>query len=105
MPAPDSAANSAPRFAGAWPEFFRDIGWPTVSRLTSRWVTVRGCRLHSRSSSRQAVAGDSGEAVPFLMLHGLVISSLYMIPLAEVIAGAGHEVHALDLPGFGRSEG
>jgi len=39
-----------------------------------------------------------------VLLHGLVISSLYMIPLAECIAKT-HEVHALDLPGFGRSEG
>jgi pimeloyl-ACP methyl ester carboxylesterase len=34
-----------------------------------------------------------------------VISSLYMIPLAEEIAATGAEVHAIDLPGFGRSDG
>jgi len=37
-----------------------------------------------------------------VLIHGLVISSLYFIPLAELLAD-GNEVHALDLPGFGRS--
>lgn len=53
--------------------------------------------MHSRSSGR------AEGAVPFVLIHGLVISSLYMIPLAECLA-VEHEVHALDLPGFGRSE-
>src|SRR5436305_2812611 len=105
MPAPESAANSSPRFASPWPELFRDLGWPTASPLASRWVTVRGCRLHSRSSCGETLADESREVVPFVILHGLVISSLYMIPLAEAIAGAGYKVHAIDLPGFGRSEG
>jgi 2-hydroxy-6-oxonona-2,4-dienedioate hydrolase len=39
-----------------------------------------------------------------VLVHGLVISSLYMIPLAECLAGQ-NTVYALDLPGFGRSEG
>src|SRR3954463_12831597 len=82
------------------PELFRDLGWPASSRLESRWVTVRGCRMHSRSCEDAAADG-----VPFLLLHGLVISSLYFVPLAEEIAAAGEEVHALDLPGFGRSDG
>ncbi|MFN2475186.1 MAG: alpha/beta fold hydrolase [Chthoniobacterales bacterium] len=43
-------------------------------------------------------------SIPFVLIHGLVISSLYMIPLAERMAEE-HEVHALDLPGFGQSEG
>lgn len=42
--------------------------------------------------------------MPFVLVHGLVISSLYMIPLAECLA-LRHAVHALDLPGFGRSQG
>ncbi|MEP6955649.1 MAG: alpha/beta hydrolase [Chthoniobacterales bacterium] len=90
------------------PELFRDLGLPAVSRLESEWATVRGCRLHSRSCAATQGTGaapSDGDGVPFLLLHGLVISSLYFIPLGEVIAAAGHEVHALDLPGFGRSEG
>ncbi len=80
------------------PELFRDLGLPVVSRLESRWTSVNGRILHSRSSD--SVAGDN---LPFVLIHGLVISSLYMIPLAECIA-LEHPVHALDLPGFGRSE-
>jgi pimeloyl-ACP methyl ester carboxylesterase len=81
------------------PELFRDLGLRAESRLASRWTLVDGRKLHSRSSAHPA----AGKAVPFLLIHGLVISSLYMIPLAECIA-AEHEVHALDLPGFGRSD-
>lgn len=81
------------------PELFRDLGLPAVSRLESQWTSVNGRMLHSRSSTTPA----AGDGVPFVLIHGLVISSLYMIPLAERIA-VGHEVHAIDLPGFGRSE-
>ncbi len=80
------------------PELFHDLGFSVASRLESRWTSVNGLILHSRSS--RAVACDR---VPFVLIHGLVISSLYMIPLAERIAQE-HPVHALDLPGFGRSE-
>jgi len=86
------------RLALMLPEFLRDLGLPASSRLESRWTPVNGRTLHSRSGGTAA-----GERVPFVLIHGLVISSLYMIPLAEQIA-AEHEVHALDLPGFGRSE-
>jgi 2-hydroxy-6-oxonona-2,4-dienedioate hydrolase len=36
-------------------------------------------------------------------VHGLVVSSRYMVPLAEVLA-CWFDVYAPDLPGFGRSE-
>jgi pimeloyl-ACP methyl ester carboxylesterase len=81
------------------PELLRDLGFPAKTLLKSRWTRVNGRRMHSRSSERPG-AGDT----PFLLIHGLVISSLYMIPLAECLAET-HSVHALDLPGFGRSEG
>jgi pimeloyl-ACP methyl ester carboxylesterase len=64
--------------------------------LESRWAVVDGIKIHSRAST--ACGG-----IPFVLIHGLVISSLYMIPLAEHL-GERHPVHALDLPGFGRSE-
>jgi 2-hydroxy-6-oxonona-2,4-dienedioate hydrolase len=51
--------------------------------------------MHSRSSVNQC-------GVPIVLVHGLVISSLYWIPLGECLANS-REVHALDLPGFGRS--
>lgn len=81
------------------PEFLRDLGFSAQTPLESRWTLVQGRMLHSRS------AGSAGsDGVPFVLVHGLVISSLYMIPLAECLA-ARHAVHALDLPGFGRSAG
>lgn len=79
------------------PEFLRDLGLPARTSLVSRWTPVQGRKLHSRGFSR------GGNDAPFVLIHGLVISSLYMIPLAECLARR-HEVHALDLPGFGRSE-
>jgi pimeloyl-ACP methyl ester carboxylesterase len=77
-------------------EVLRDFGFPATTALESRWTVVDGRKMHSRSS------GAGGE-IPFVLIHGLVISSLYMIPLAEFLAGRS-AVHALDLPGFGRSE-
>src|SRR5688572_7399811 len=80
-----------------WPEFFRDWGVPTTSALASHWTLVNGLPMHSRSTA-------SKPGPRFLLIHGMVISSLYMIPLAEQLAGMGFEVHAPDLPGYGRSE-
>lgn len=51
--------------------------------------------MHSRSVTH-------GDTTPIVLIHGLVISSLYWIPLAESFAPS-RTVHALDLPGFGRS--
>jgi pimeloyl-ACP methyl ester carboxylesterase len=79
------------------PEFLRDWGLPARSALRSRWTEVDGLRLHSRSASRDEAAP------PFVLIHGLIISSLYFIPLAEALARRA-PVHALDLPGYGRSE-
>lgn len=86
-----------------WPECLRDFGLDVAfgfalsSPLEGHWTTVNGWRMHARSSSR---AG----APRALLIHGMVISSLYMIPLAEQLAVAGFEAHAVDLPGYGRSE-
>jgi pimeloyl-ACP methyl ester carboxylesterase len=81
----------------AWPEFVRDFGVDIPSPLQSEWTNDNGLRIHSRGSVR---AG----APRFLLVHGVVISSLYMIPLAERLADAGFEAHAIDLPGYGRSQ-
>lgn len=69
----------------------------TMKRLESRWISVNGVQIHSRSSAVASI-----RHLPFVLIHGLVISSLYMIPLAELLAEQD-EVHAVDLPGFGRS--
>lgn len=47
---------------------------------------------------------DAGpDGAPILLVHGLVISSLYWMPLIGCLAGVAR-VYAPDLPGFGRSE-
>ena len=80
-----------------YPEFLRDFGFAAASRLQSRWTVVNELRLHSRSSD------ESNGSIPFVLIHGLVISSLYLIPLAECLS-IKQPVHVLDLPGFGCSE-
>jgi 2-hydroxy-6-oxonona-2,4-dienedioate hydrolase len=90
MPAPGDP------FLSRTPEFLQDLGFARRTRLASQWTLVNGCPLHSRSSS------PANAGIPFILIHGLVISSLYMIPLAECLA-VRHQVYALDLPGFGRS--
>ena len=57
---------------------------------------------HSRSSGGPDVPEDG--QLPFLLVHGLVISSLYMVPLGECLAEHA-AVHAVDLPGFGLTDG
>ncbi|UEM04373.1 alpha/beta hydrolase [Skermanella rosea] len=40
---------------------------------------------------------------PIVLVHGLGLSSRYMVPLGRRLAAIGHDVLAPDLPGFGRS--
>lgn len=79
------------------PELLYDLGFPGRNPLTSRWHEVQGKPMHSRFAP-----GCENGGLPIVFVHGLVISSLYMIPLAAELA-AQSPVHALDLPGFGRS--
>ena len=78
------------------PEFLRDFGFASETRLESRWTQLGNLRVHSRSS-------PASTSDPFVLIHGLVISSLYMIPLGERLA-LDRQVHAVDLPGSGRSD-
>ncbi|WP_170121219.1 alpha/beta fold hydrolase [Geodermatophilus tzadiensis] len=41
--------------------------------------------------------------MPVVLLHGLGLSSRYLVPLGRRLAALGHDVLAPDLPGFGRS--
>jgi 2-hydroxy-6-oxonona-2,4-dienedioate hydrolase len=68
-------------------------------RLGSIWAEVGGLRMHARA----AADAVQGAPLPVVLVHGLVVSSRYMIPLAERLAERRH-VYAPDLPGFGRSE-
>lgn len=70
-----------------------------LGELQSRWVAVNGLPVHTRAS-----VGSPGSpaGAPVVLVHGLVISSLYMVPTARRLAPF-RAVFAPDLPGFGRS--
>jgi 2-hydroxy-6-oxonona-2,4-dienedioate hydrolase len=64
-----------------------------------RWDTVGGMRMYTR-----AWDADPGQHPPAIVLvHGLVVSSRYMVPLGSKLA-PDHPVYAPDLPGYGKSE-
>ena len=62
-------------------------------------TVVDGVRMHARVSGGRATGGP-----PVVLVHGLVVSGRYMVPLLEELSRS-HAVYAPDLPGFGRSEG
>lgn len=62
--------------------------------MEQRFETVAGIRGHAR-------VGGSGP--PIVLVHGLAVSSLYFVPLAQRLA-LRYAVLAPDLPGYGRSE-
>jgi 2-hydroxy-6-oxonona-2,4-dienedioate hydrolase len=74
------------------------VGWKKET-LESRWAKVCGRLLHYRASTNSP--GDEG--FPVVLVHGLGVSSRYMIPTAVLLA-PHRQVYAPDLPGFGRSE-
>lgn len=63
---------------------------------SSNWFDAGGHHIHVRSWT------SDPEASVVVLLHGLVISSRYMIPLAKELA-RDHNVYALDMPGVGHS--
>jgi 2-hydroxy-6-oxonona-2,4-dienedioate hydrolase len=70
-----------------------------IGELTSRWVQAGEHRIHTRVS----VPVPEHRGRPTLVLvHGLVISSLYMVPTAVRLAPHFRTL-APDLPGFGLS--
>lgn len=62
--------------------------------LATRRTSVRGVELES------IVAGTG---TPVLLLHGLGASKVSFLPTLDGLGGDRFEVHALDLPGFGKS--
>jgi 2-hydroxy-6-oxonona-2,4-dienedioate hydrolase len=54
--------------------------------------------MHARLSQERPAGG-----LAVVLVHGLVVSSRYMVPTAERLAPY-HRVYAPDLPGFGKSE-
>lgn len=67
--------------------------------ITVRHTQAGPYRMFSRHA---ACAGGHARRLPVVLVHGLVISSRYMEPLALALRG-DFDVHAPDLPGFGES--
>lgn len=72
---------------------------PEVAAPPERLVRkeVRGLRLHARS-------WVTGARSPVVLVHGLVVSSRYLVPIAERL-GRRLDVWAPDQPGYGQSDG
>jgi 2-hydroxy-6-oxonona-2,4-dienedioate hydrolase len=67
-------------------------------KLDERWLEIDGCRIFMRYSE---TAGT--DRPPFVLIHGLSMSSNYLVPTAEHLAPF-YRVYLPDLPGFGRSD-
>jgi 2-hydroxy-6-oxonona-2,4-dienedioate hydrolase len=63
-------------------------------------ATVRGIQMYYRFS---ATASESVPAYPIVLVHGLGVSSGYMVPTMRALPSRAR-VYAPDLPGFGKSE-
>ena len=77
----------------------RERGTVRRGRLAARRDHVGGLTVHARVS----VDSVSEDRLPVILVHGLGMSSRYMIPLAEHL-GPHLRVYAPDLPGFGLSD-
>ncbi len=71
-----------------------------ITKVESRWTEVGGLLMHARVSVNPVGA----ELPSVVLVHGLGVSSRYMVPLAEHL-GRTISVYAPDLPGFGKSAG
>ncbi len=71
----------------------------STATLESRWTVVGGNKIHA------CVSVDTArDDLPIVVLvHGLSVSSRYMLPTARCLA-PDYGVHAPDLPGFGKSD-
>lgn len=69
-----------------------------ASPLVSRWYVVDGMSMHVRASHRLPI-----ERPNVVCVHGIGVSSLYMVPVAQRLATFS-QVYAPDLPGFGLSD-
>jgi 2-hydroxy-6-oxonona-2,4-dienedioate hydrolase len=70
----------------------------STQRLESRWVNVGDELLHYRAS----VNPSNKHLSPLILVHGLGVSSRYLMPTARRLA-PHRTVYAPDLPGVGRS--
>lgn len=70
-----------------------------VSAVKELWTIVNGCRIYVRTAAPDCPVVA---APTFVLVHGLLISSRYMMP-TMVRLGQHYRVYAPDLPGFGKS--
>ena len=66
--------------------------------LCSAWYQVAGGRLHAR-----AAGGPDERVTPVVLVHGVIVSSRYLLPTAVELA-ADFPVLVPDLPGYGLSD-
>jgi len=70
-----------------------------MGQLVSTWTPVHGLRVHAYRS-----VGVSAPGTPTVVLvHGVAVSSHYLVPLAEHLAPRAR-IYLPDLPGYGRSD-
>jgi hypothetical protein len=67
------------------------------SAIQSQWTKIPGGTIHYR-----AVSAAADEFPVVFLIHGLIVSSRYMVPTAERLAPFCR-VYAPDLPGYGKS--
>jgi 2-hydroxy-6-oxonona-2,4-dienedioate hydrolase len=70
-----------------------------TGNLRSDWTRVDNLCIHARVS----LDASPADAPPVVLVHGLVVSSRYLVPLGEDLASE-YRVYTPDLPGFGRSD-
>lgn len=64
--------------------------------LKEQTISINGQLLHLHSSS-------PGHSRSLVLIHGMGVSSRYMLPLANELARAEYDAYVMDLPGFGSS--
>jgi 2-hydroxy-6-oxonona-2,4-dienedioate hydrolase len=75
------------------------LHWDIVTEaLRSEWAGVGAWRMHARVSTLPVALN----APPVILVHGIGVSSRYMVPIAIKLAKTCR-VYAPDLPGFGLS--
>jgi 2-hydroxy-6-oxonona-2,4-dienedioate hydrolase len=74
------------------------LGGPT-GRLVSTWAPVQGLRVHALVSVNELPS----DAPTVVLVHGVAVSSRYLMPFAERLAPHAR-VYVPDLPGYGRSD-
>lgn len=68
-------------------------------KIESRWAHVAGLKLRYRVPSEQPAT----DVAAIVMVHGLVVSSRYLLPTMQELAPY-YRMYAPELPGYGKSE-